>query len=34
MIFWSFGICCRMVSALDEVTITSDSAFTSVEQLM
>jgi hypothetical protein len=28
------GICWRIVSALDEVTMMSDSAFTSVEQLM
>ena len=34
MIFWSSGIWLMIVSALELVTITSESAFTSVEQLM
>jgi hypothetical protein len=34
MIFWSKGICARIFSAEEEVTMMSDSAFTSVEQLM
>jgi hypothetical protein len=34
MIFWSLGICFKMMSALLDVTMMSLSAFTAAEQLM
>ena len=34
MIFCSFGIWLRIMSADDDVTMMSDSAFTAAEQLM